>query len=123
MLVNSISPYGNVSLTGPLYLVSGEKVSYNCTVNGAPDNVHVWMINGIKIANNEQYTINTIISDLSSFSELIILSVDAAKNQGTIHCKVSNLGGSGEDEILVTGQYFNAIIMKKDILSEFKLAL
>ena len=103
MLVNSISPYDNVSLTGPFYLVTGEEVSYNCTANGAPDNVHVWMINGIEIANNEQYTINTIISDLSSFSELIILSVDAAKDQGTIHCKVSNLGGSGEDEILVTG--------------------
>lgn len=78
-------------------------MSYNCTANGAPDNVHVWTIDGIEIANNEEYTINTIMSDVSSFSELTILSVDAATNQGTFYCNVTNLGGSGEGELLVTG--------------------
>ena len=85
-------------------MVTGEKVSYNCTANGAPDNVNVWMINGIEIANNAEYTINNTISDLSSFSELTILSVDAVTNQGTFYCVVTNLGGSSEDKLLVTGK-------------------
>ena len=101
--VNPISPRGSVVVSGPLFINSGANVTYNCTAQGEPSNVHVWMLNGMIIEDDNEYNITTEVLDTSSSSELTILNVNAAIHQGRYNCIVSNLGGFGENDILVTG--------------------
>ncbi len=93
-----------MELTGPNFVISETNYSYTCSAYGGPENVFIWMINGTVIEDDDQYDINREMTNLtSSSSELKILSVDAATNKGNYSCNVSNIGGFGEDSILVTG--------------------
>ena len=87
-----------------MFATERQQTSYNCSAYGGPDNVFIWMIDGIVIEDDNQYDISREMTNLtSSSSELKILSVDAATNKGNYSCNVSNVGGFGEDSILVTG--------------------
>ena len=90
-------------MSGLRFLSKGQRVSYNCTAEGGPNNAYTWIINGEIINDDDQYDIETIVLDIFSSSVLTVISVDAARDQGTYRCIVSNIGGTGEDSLNVTG--------------------
>ena len=101
-----------------MFVGSEQQVSYTCSAYGGPDNIFEWMINGMTIENNMQYTINTVVTSLtSSLSELTVISVNPAADQGSYSCSVSNAGGSGEDSIIVTGNNNSIIIVQNNCFS------
>ena len=102
-IVNVIPPNGTVSLTGPIFVSQEEQVKYNCTAEGGPNNTYIWMKKGVVIDDDNQHNIETIVLDTFSSSVLTVISVDAARDQGTYNCSVSNTGGTGEDSLIVTG--------------------
>ena len=101
--MNPISPYGSVLLSGPMFLSDEQQVKYNCTAEGGPNNTYIWMKNGVAINDDDHHDIETIVLDTFSSSVLTVISVDAARDQGTYRCNVSNIGGTGEDSLYVTG--------------------
>ena len=103
VLVNAIPPNGTVSLTGLHFVSQDEQVKYNCTAEGGPNNTYIWMKNGVIIDDDNRHNIETIVLDTFSSSVLTVISVDAARDQGTYRCNVSNVGGTGEDSLNVTG--------------------
>ena len=117
--VNPISPNGNVMLDGPMFVRSEQQVSYTCPAYGGPDNTFEWMINGETIEDGlpEFDIVTTMISLTSSLSELTVISVNPAADQGSYSCIVSNVGGSGEDSIIVTGNNNSIIIVQNNCFS------
>ena len=86
-----------------MFLSDGQQVKYNCTAEGGPNNTYIWMKNGVTIYDDDQHNIETIVLDTFSSSVLTVISVDAARDQGTYRCNVSNVGGTGKDSLNVTG--------------------
>ena len=102
-----------------MFVRSEQQVSYTCSAYGGPDNTFEWMINGETIEDGlpEFDIVTTMINLTSSLSELTVISVNPAADQGSYSCIVSNVGGSGEDSIIVTGKNNSIIIVQNNCFS------
>ena len=79
MYYNIVSPEGSVSVSESSNISTrGSSVTFNCSALGGPDNMYVWMKNGMSIGTE---------------STLLVADIDASSG-GSYTCLVSNAAGS-----------------------------